>query len=53
MLEVQTAREWRLKPSEFWAASDDDQAFMMALVIVEGKMATWDAQEQERKVKRG
>lgn len=48
-LEMKTAKAWGLTPSEWWAASRQDQGYMMALVGVEARMAAWEAQEAEKR----
>lgn len=49
---MQAAARWGVPPSEFWSLSEDDQAYMMALVDVERRMSAWESQEAEREAKR-
>jgi hypothetical protein len=44
---VETAHDWGLTPSQFWAASEDDQAYMMAYTRSVGQMARYERQVQE------
>ena len=49
---MQAAARFGRAPSEFWALSQDDQAYMMALAQVEREMAAWDTQEAMREAKK-
>lgn len=52
LTQLQAAARFGLVPSQFWAQAEDDQAYMMALVRVEGSMAAYESQEAEREAKR-
>jgi len=47
-MEVKTAKQWHLKPSEFWASSESDQAYMMANTETEMLMEAWEIQQQTK-----
>jgi len=44
---VVTAKDWGLKPSEFWASSESDKAYMIATTRTQGKMATWERMQSK------
>ena len=46
-LEVRTARAWGMRPSEFWASSDSDQALMIAETITDARMRAWERHLQQ------
>ena len=46
-LEMRAAREWRLKPSEWDALSEDDKAEMIAFVTTEDKMRAREQEEND------
>lgn len=47
--QIETAHDWGMSPSAFWAASDEDQAYMMAYTQTTGKMAAYIRQVAEDK----
>lgn len=47
---MECAQEWGLIPSQWWACSEDDRAYMFAFTMARRKMQAWEAQEQERKL---
>lgn len=52
MAVVQACKEWRVRPSDLGMCEpEDDLAYMVALVQVEGKMAAWEVQDAERRAK--
>ena len=52
LLEMQAAARWGKTPTEFWELGPDDQAYMLALVLIEAKMQAWDSQQAEDERKR-
>ena len=52
LAEMQTAREWGLLPSEWWAASEEDRALMFTTQRAEALMQAWNAQQATRDAKR-
>jgi hypothetical protein len=40
MLEV--AHDWHLTPSQFWACTEEDQAFMVAYTRTMGQMSAYE-----------
>ena len=49
---VHTAKEWHLAPSEFFALSEEDKAYMMAHEMVISTMQAWEDYIEEKKSKK-
>src|SRR5690554_6429659 len=50
--EVDAAHDWGLTPSEFWAASEADQVYMLAYTRARARMSAWDAQQRAREMEK-
>lgn len=51
MLQVTVAKAWRMKPSEFAACSEEDQAYMIALEQTNAEIAAAESFIAEKKAK--
>jgi len=50
---MRTARQWGKTPTEFWALSEQDRAYMMALTRTESRMSVLEAQLSLDRTKEG
>lgn len=49
---MQVAKEWGMRPSEFYACDEEDKAYMIATIVAEGKMEAWNMQVQEKEARK-
>lgn len=50
LMEVKAAARFGLRPLEFWASSEMDQAWMLCLLLTENKMLAWERLQEKQAV---
>lgn len=50
--EVKTAKEFGKTPLEFWNLPEDDQAYMLALVMTDNQIAAVEGAEAEKELEK-
>jgi len=51
--DLEAAHFWRLKPSEFWASSVEDKAYMTAFMEAKNKIEAVESFELDQEYKKG
>lgn len=47
-VEIHTAHEWHITPTEFYKLSPEDRSYMIAYTNTMSRMQTWESDERER-----